>query len=84
MLDFQEKSKHLRLGYIPGIIRHHYHGKKKNRYYHERTEILIKYQYSPHVDIDYDVNGIIVPTNNFSQEFKDDIMNYFKERKEDE
>jgi hypothetical protein len=84
MLLFQEKAKNLRLGYVPGIIRHYFHGKKKNRYYHERTEILIKYQYSPYTDISYDINGIIIPKDNFSQEFKDDIMNYFKERKEDE
>ena len=66
------------------MIKHYYHGKKKNRYYHERTEILVKYQYSPITDIDYDTNGIIVPTNNFSEEFKNEIMNYFRERKEDE
>jgi hypothetical protein len=84
MLEFQERSKHLRLGYVPGVIRHYYHGKKKNRYYHERTEILAKHQFSPQTDITYDFNGIIIPTNNFSQEFKDDIMNYFFERKEDE
>jgi len=84
MLLFQEKAKNLRLGYVPGIIRHYFHGKKKNRYYHERTEILIRHQYSPYVDINYDINGIIIPKDNFSQEFKDDIMKYFKERKEDE
>ena len=84
MLEFQEQSKHLRLGYVPGVIRHFYHGKKKNRYYHERTEILAKYQFSPTNDIAHDSNGIIIPTDNFSQEFKDDIMNYFIERKEDE
>lgn len=84
MLEFQERANHLRLGYVPGVIRHFYHGKKKNRYYHERTEILAKHQFSPLTDITYDFNGIIIPTNNFSQEFKDEIMNYFIERKEDE
>lgn len=84
MLEFQEQAKNLRLGYIPGVIRHFYHGKKKNRYYHERTGILEKHNYSPKIDITYDSNGIIIPTDNFSQEFKDEIMNYFIERKEDE
>jgi hypothetical protein len=84
MLEFQNKAKTLRLGYVPGVIRHYYHGKKKNRFYHERTEILAKHQFSPHTDITYDSNDIIIPTDNFSQEFKDDIMNYFIERKEDE
>jgi hypothetical protein len=84
MLEFEQQAKHLRLGYVPGVIRHFYHGNKKNRYYHERTEILVKHQFSPDKDITYDSNGIIIPTNNFSQEFKDDIINYFIERKEDE
>jgi hypothetical protein len=84
MLEFQEKAKTLRLGYVPGVIRHYYHGKKKNRNYVERTTILAKYQYSPLKDITYDKNGIIVPTECFSSEFRDDIMNYFWERKEDE
>jgi hypothetical protein len=80
----QEKAKNLRLGYVPGVIRHFYHGKKKNRYYHERTDILAKYQYSPIKDITYDDNGLIITTTNFSNEFKNEIMNYFIERKEDE
>jgi len=84
MLDFQDKAVNLRLGYIPGMIKHYYHGKKKNRYYHERTEILVKYQYSPTTDIEYDTNGVIIPTNKFSEDFKNDIMSYFRERKEDE
>jgi hypothetical protein len=84
MLEFQEKAKNLRLGYVPGVIRHFYHGKKKNRYYHERTDILAKYQYSPIKDIIYDDKGLIITTTNFSNEFKNEIMNYFIERKEDE
>jgi hypothetical protein len=84
MLEFQEKAKALRLGYVPGVIRHYYHGKKKNRNYVERTTILAKHQYSPIKDITYDKVGIIIPTEDFSNEFKEDIMSYFRERKEDE
>jgi hypothetical protein len=32
----------------------------------------------------YDAKGILIPTEEFSDEFKDDIMDYFRERKEDE
>jgi hypothetical protein len=84
MLEFQEKAKTLRLGYVPGVVRHYYHGKKKNRNYVERTTLLAKHQYSPVKDITYDKDGIIIPTENFSDEFKQDIMSYFWERKEDE
>ena len=83
MLDFQERANKLRLGYTPGVIRHHYHGSKQNRKYTERWKILIKHLYSPINHIEYDEKGIIVPTQYFSDDFKEDIMNYFRERKED-
>ena len=84
ILEFQKKAKVLRLGYVPGVIRHYYHGSKKNRNYTERGSVLIKYSFSPIKHIAYDNNGILVPTVEFSEEFKSDIMNYFRERKEDE
>lgn len=84
MLLFQNKAKSLRVGYVPGVIKHHYHGTKENRKYTERWQILIKHNYSPKIHILYDNNGIIIPSNEFSEEFKTDIYNYFKERKEDD
>ena len=59
MLAYQAKAKSLRIGYVPGVIRHYYHGSKKNRQYGERWKILIKYGYVPSM-IQY-VDGIIVP-----------------------
>ncbi len=84
MLDCQQKMKTLRLGYVPGVIRHYFHGTKKNRQYTERWQILMKYKFSPLLHIEYDSNGILIPTKHFSLEFQQDIMNYFLERKEDE
>jgi hypothetical protein len=84
MFEFQKKANKLRLGYTPGVIRHYFHGSKQNRKYTERWKILMENQYSPDRDICYDENGILVPTNCFSEIFKEDIMNYFKERKEDD
>ena len=84
MLEFQKKAKSLRLGYTPGVIRHHYHGSKKNRQYTERWQILIKYLYSPTQHLKYNETGILIPTELFTKDFKNDIMTYFKERKEDD
>jgi hypothetical protein len=84
ILEFQKKAKKLRLGYTPGIIRHYYHGSKKNRQYTERWKILIDHAYSPINHLTYDKNGILIPTQSMSKEFINDIFNYFKERKEDE
>ena len=84
MLEYQKKASKLRLGYIPGVIRHYYHGTKQNRRYTERWKILMKHQYSPEKHLIYDNIGILIPTLDFSKEFKDDIFNYFYERKEDD
>ena len=81
MLDYQARAKGLRLGYTPGIIRHHYHGSKKNRNYTERWKILIDHGYSPLQHITYE-NGLIVA--NMNKDFSDDILKYFQERKEDD
>ena len=81
MLDYQARAKGLRLGYTPGIIRHHYHGSKKNRNYTERWKILIDHDYSPLQHITYE-NGLIVA--NMNKDFSDDILKYFQERKEDD
>jgi hypothetical protein len=83
MLEYQNKSSKLRLGYTPGIIRHHYHGSKQNRNYTERWKLLMKYNYSHIEHLIYDDTGVLIPTLKFPNEFKSDIMNYFRERKED-
>lgn len=84
MFEYQKKVKHLRIGYTPGVIRHHYHGTKENRKYCERWQILVKHAFSPATHLTYDEKGILIPTAAFPEEFKKDILNYFKERKEDD
>jgi hypothetical protein len=41
--EFQERVKTLRLGYVPGMIRHYFHGSKKHRRYADRWQILLKH-----------------------------------------
>ncbi len=84
MLEYQAKVNKFQLGYVPGVIRHYFHGSKINRKYTERGQILIKHQYSPIQHVIYDLSGVLIPTSEFSDEFKEDIMEYFRERKEDE
>lgn len=84
ILEFEKKISLLRFGYIPGIIRHFFHGSKKNRKYNDRWKILIKYDYSPYKDLLKDPDtGIISCSEHFSQDFKNEIMYYFIERNED-
>jgi len=82
--DFQKKISTLRLGYVPGLIRHYYHGSKKNRQYTERWKILIEHCYQPSVHITRDEKGLLIPTPEFPDGLKKDIMKYFWERNEDE
>jgi hypothetical protein len=82
MLEYQKKASKLRLGYVPGIIRHYYHGTKANRQYTERWKILMKHNFNPKTDLKYDKKGILI--GNISHDFINDIMKYFQERKEDD
>jgi hypothetical protein len=77
--DFEFK-----IGYTPGNIRHYFHGSKKNRKYIQRNEILLKYNYDPNKNVKYDESGLIVPTNDSPIDFLNEILNYFKERNDDE
>ena len=47
MKNFEKRTKNLRLGYTPGIIKHYFHGSKINRKYQERWKLLIKHDYNP-------------------------------------
>jgi hypothetical protein len=84
ILNYEKKAKTLRFGYVPGVILHHYHGNKKNRKYHERWAILVKYAYDPMTHIKKNNIGLIVPTDAFPCQMKSDILSYFRERNEDE
>jgi hypothetical protein len=82
--DKQDKFEGLKIGYIPGTIRHFYHGKKENRNYYGREDILIRHKYDPNTFIRRDAKGLIIPTETCPKEFLKDIMDYFEERNEDE
>ena len=94
VIDFQNNVKNLRLGYIPGVIKHHFHGAKKNRKYTERWQILVKHLYDPleHLNIDKtnvmsnNVNKyhVLLPSSKCPKELVSDIYHYFEERNEDE
>ena len=72
------------MGYCPGVIRHFFHGSKKNRKYRERWQILVKYHYDPFIHMMKDENGVIIPTPECPIGLLNEILQYFCERKEDE
>jgi len=84
IMQYDKNMKTLRLGYIPGVIKHYFHGSKKNRKYSERWQILVKHHYSPYKHLIRDSNNILQPSNACPPELILEIFNYFKERNEDE
>jgi len=84
VLDFEQRVKNLRIGYVPGVIRHHFHGSKKNRKYSERWQILVNNSYMPTIHITKNKDGLLVPSKSCPKQMLDDIMTYFLERNEDE
>ena len=81
---FQERVKQLRFSYVPGVIRHYYHGTKANRRYRERWQILVEHQYHPQEHLKKEVNGLLVPSESCPPQLLQDILQYFKDRNEDD
>ena len=82
--EYATRAIKLKVGYVPGAIRHHYHGNKLNRQYIQRWQVLIKHKYDPKTHVLRNKDGILVPSCVFPKEMQADIMTYFMERKEDD
>jgi hypothetical protein len=83
LAQFQKRVVNLRLGYVPGVIRHYFHGQKKNRKYNERWQILLDNRFDPLAHITKH-KGLLVPTPDCPPQLLKSIMEYFLERNEDE
>jgi hypothetical protein len=84
VIEFQKKVSNFRFGYVPGVIRHYFHGSKKNRKYMERWQILVDNNFNPIEHLTKDNVGLLIPSTKCPQQLIDNIYNYFKERNEDE
>lgn len=82
--EYTKRCKLIRLGYTPGVIRHYFHGSKKNRKYIERWQVLVKHQYDPYQHVVENEDGILVPSSLCPIDLPKDIMKYFSERLEDD
>jgi hypothetical protein len=70
------------IGVVPGIILAGWHGRKRDRYYVRRNEVLLFSGFDPDIDITPDVNGIptLVADN---RPLRDGIRRYNMMRNED-
>jgi hypothetical protein len=89
IMDFQDKcEKSIRrdVGFVPGTILHYFHGKKRDRHYWDRWQILVKNQYQPYHDVKPNSYGILQLHDDHSPRFlrlRDEIRAYFRSRNED-
>lgn len=83
--DRAEREIKRNVGYVPGTLRHYWHGDKSRRGYNSRWKILVDYQFNPETDIKRDVNGLwqLVTTCQRQMNLRDAIRKYMSARNED-
>lgn len=80
--EYAERYINRNIGYVPGLLLHHWHGKKRDRRYAERWSILVKNQYDPMLDLKRDWQNLWQLTDR-NIKLRDDLRNYFRSRNED-
>lgn len=73
------------LGYVPGKILHYWHGKKVNRFYWSRWQLLSKSHFNPFTDLKRDTQGLhkLVIESTRQEQLRDNLRAYFLSRNED-
>jgi hypothetical protein len=70
------------IGFVKGLIVHHWHGKKRDRGYQSREQLLISAGFDPDVHLKRDENGLpILAGNNIA--LRDACRLYARQRNED-
>ncbi len=85
LLAFESRAEHFiqrDVGYVPGTIIHHFHGKKKDRKYVERWSILVENDYNPQTDIKYNHHGAL-ELDGRNVKLRESLRHYFRQRNED-
>lgn len=70
------------VGFVPGTILHDWHGRKRDRKYLERWQILIQNKYDPRTDLKRDWQLLYQLTGE-NIKLRDDIRRYMRSRNED-
>lgn len=85
LMTFQDRcEKYIRrdIGYVNGTLLHHFHGKKKDRRYLQRWNIVVDNNFDPHIDIHKDWQGLF-QLHPEKIQLRDDLRFYFRQRNED-
>lgn len=71
-----------RLGYVDGLVHHHWHGRRADRRYVDRWRIPVENAYDPALDLTRDVHGLLHLTGR-SPKLQFDVRGYFRARNDD-
>ncbi len=88
VLHWQERAdRYIKrdIGFVPGTILHYWHGKKRDRRYHDRWKILVENQFNPDTDLTLDWQGLwrLRVENKRQISLRDGIREYMAARNED-
>ena len=70
------------VGYVPGAVKHLWHGERSNRQYISRDEILCRHDFDPQRHLRIGDNGLL-ELSNAPQGLADEIARYFEDRRDD-
>lgn len=83
VLDWQRRAAGLRLGYVPGVLRHSYHGDKAKRQYKTRPAMLAQHAFAPSAHLARRADGLLEPSAACPPQLLQDLAGYFRARDED-
>jgi hypothetical protein len=69
-----------RIGFVAGVVHHHWHGNEEHRQYKERHALLCSLNFDPLTDVAFDANGLLMWQR---PELKEYARRYFSGRMED-
>lgn len=69
------------IGYVDGMVLHHFHGYKEHRGYKSRVDILKTHQFDPEFDMTFDENGMPRLIGN-KPELRVEVQRYMGSRRE--
>jgi hypothetical protein len=91
VLAWQQRAEHhvrRNVNYVPGLLTHWWHGRKRERYYGDRWRVLSRWQFNPTTDLrrDWLREGLIELAHSHCPRLiglRDDIRRYLRSRNED-
>lgn len=84
LLVWQERALalHKNIGYVDGLLVHHWHGKKVDRKYGNRWKIYTDNKFDPWTDLRRDAQGLYALPPHRTK-LRDDLRSYMRSRNED-